>query len=133
MIGLVYEEVTNLGEAMAMQDRWYQLDTDNSGARALLSTSAGHVLARAERFSVVTLHCMGWAGGLDRSEVQQLLKGMERPAEERDMDAAMAELDPEFSNAHKNDEVGNDEDATLAQLRAQLEPWQRPLSQPLTW
>ena len=36
---------------------------------------------------------MGWAGGLDRSEVQQLLKGMGKPAEESDMDAAMAELD----------------------------------------
>ena len=82
-----------VADAMEMQDRWYQLDTDNSGARALLSTSAAHVLARAERFSVVTLHCMGWAGGLDRSEVQQLLKGMGKPAEESDMDAAMAELD----------------------------------------
>ena len=29
----------------------------------------------------------------------------------------MAELDPEFSSAHKNDDVGNDEDDTIAQLR----------------
>ena len=29
----------------------------------------------------------------------------------------MAELDPEFSNATKNDEIGNDEDDTIAQLR----------------
>ena len=29
---------------------------------------------------------------------------------EPEFDAAMAELDPEFSNAHKNDDVGNDED-----------------------
>ena len=36
---------------------------------------------------------------------------------EPEFDAAMAELDPEFSNAHKNDEVGNDEDDTIAQLR----------------
>ena len=36
---------------------------------------------------------------------------------EQEFDAAMAELDPEFSNAHKNDDVGNDEDDTIAQLR----------------
>ena len=36
---------------------------------------------------------------------------------EPEFDAAMAELDPEFSNAHKNDDVGNDEDDTIAQLR----------------
>ena len=29
----------------------------------------------------------------------------------------MAELDPEFSSAHKNEDVGNDEDDTIAQLR----------------
>merc|ERR1719258_672055 len=36
---------------------------------------------------------------------------------EPEFDAAMAELDPEFSNASKNDDVGNDEDDTIAQLR----------------
>merc|ERR1719311_750589 len=36
---------------------------------------------------------------------------------EPEFDAAMAELDPEFSNASKNEDVGNDEDDTIAQLR----------------
>merc|ERR1719171_2479270 len=36
---------------------------------------------------------------------------------EPEFDAAMAELDPEFSNATKNEDVGNDEDDTIAQLR----------------
>ena len=35
---------------------------------------------------------------------------------EPEFDAAMAELDPEFSNAHKNDDVGNDEDDTIADV-----------------
>ena len=36
---------------------------------------------------------------------------------EPEFDAAMAELDPEFSNASKNEDAVNDEDDTIAQLR----------------
>ena len=82
---------------------------------------------------------MGWAGGLDRSEVQQLLKGMGRPAEESDMDAAMADLDKdgngtveftEFLDWWQGGKLSKDDKRLIAGALGVSEPEPEPEPQP---